>query len=79
MVVFAFIVTLQVTDVAVVQPAHELKWWEPAAAGAVRVIDVPALYVRVKLAFPFAAPLLSAGATVMETPEVGLVVFTVRT
>jgi hypothetical protein len=42
-VVFAFIVTLQVTVVAVAQPVQELKLWEPAAAGAVMVTEVAAL------------------------------------
>jgi hypothetical protein len=34
--------------------------------------------VRVKVADPFAAPLLSAGETVMVTPVVGLAELTVR-
>lgn len=79
MVVFAFNVTLQVTVLDVVHPDHALNACVPADAGAVIVTDVPALYVRLKLALPFPAPLLSAGATVIETPVVGLVVFTVST
>jgi hypothetical protein len=78
-VVLAFIVTLQVTVVAVVQPDHETKLLTPDATGAVNVTDVPALYVRVKLADPLPDPLLSAGVTVIATPLAGLTEFTVRT
>jgi len=77
-VVLAFIVTLQVTVVAELHPVHEVKAWEPAVAGAVIVTDAPELYVRVKVALPLAEPFTSAGATVMATPVVGLVVFTVN-
>ena len=42
-VVLAFIVTLQVTVVAVAQPDHETKLLAPDATGAVKVTDVPAL------------------------------------
>lgn len=41
-VVLAFIVTLQVTVLAVVHPVHETKLSPLAVAGAVRVIAVPA-------------------------------------
>jgi hypothetical protein len=51
----------------------------PEVAGAVSVTVVPELYVRVKLVVPFAAPLLSAGETVMATPLAGLVESIVRT
>jgi len=77
--VLAFIVTLQVTVVAEVQPDHETKVWTPDVARAVNVTDAPALYVRVKLAVPLPDPLLSAGLTAMAIPLAGLTVFTVRT
>jgi hypothetical protein len=42
-VVSAFIATVHVTVLAVVQPFHELKALLPAVAGAIIVTDVPAL------------------------------------
>ena len=77
-VVLALIVTWQTAVAAVVHPAHEEKVLLPAFAGAVTVTTVPELYVRVKVALPFVAPLLSAGETVMLTPVAGLTEFTVR-
>jgi hypothetical protein len=41
-VVLAFIVTLQVTVLAVVHPVHEVKVFAPERASAVSVTDVPA-------------------------------------
>jgi hypothetical protein len=78
-VVPAFIVTLQVTVLAVVHPLHEEKLLTPEVAGAVRVTDDPELYESVKLVFPLVVPLLSAGETVMATPLAGLTEFTVST
>ena len=75
---FAFMVMLHVTVVALVQPDHEPNVFAPAVVGAVTVTAVPALYVRVSVAVPLPCPLLSAGLTAMLTPDVGLLVFTVR-
>jgi hypothetical protein len=78
-VVLPLIVTLQVTVVDVHPPLQETNVLPPALAGAVRVTDVPELYVRVKLVLPLAAPLLSAGETVMVAPLAGVVESTVST
>jgi len=78
-VVLAVIDTVQVTVLAEVQPVHEEKVLLPEVEGAVKVTEVPELYVRVKLVVPLAALLLSAGETVMATPLAGLVESTVRT
>jgi hypothetical protein len=75
---FALMVTWQATVAVAVHPAQEAKVLLPAAAGAVIVTAVPALYVRVKIALPFVAPLLSAGKTLIPTPVAGFTEFTVR-
>ena len=77
-VVLALMVTVQVTVVEVVQSDQEEKVLEPLVAGAVRVMAVPELYVRVKGVVPLAEAELSAGETVMATPEVGVAESMVR-
>lgn len=72
-------VTLQVAELALVQPLHEENLLLPAVAAAVNVTAVPLLYVRVKLVVPFPELLLSAGLTVIATPLEGEAEFTVRT
>jgi hypothetical protein len=74
-----FIVTLQVSALAVVHPLHEENGFPLAVAGAVRVTAAPESYVRVKLVVPFPAPLTSLGETVIATLLEGLVEFTVST
>jgi hypothetical protein len=76
-VVLLFIVTLQVSVLALVHPVHEEKAFPLAVAGAVRVTAAPESYVRVKLVVPFPWPLASLGETVIGTPLEGLVEFTV--
>jgi hypothetical protein len=77
-VVLPFIVTLQVSVLAVVHPLHEENGFPLAVVGAVRVTAVPESYVRVKLVVPLPALLLSLGVTEIATPLEGLVEFTVR-
>jgi len=76
-VVLAASVIAHVVVVAVVQPVHEENALPLDVPGAVRVIAVPELYVRVKLVVPLLALLLSAGDTPMATPLEGLVESTV--
>ena len=47
-----FIVTLQVAPDVLVQPVHELKTWPLALDGAVKVIDVLLLYMRINGVVP---------------------------
>jgi hypothetical protein len=77
-VVAALIVAVHVVVVALVQPVHELNLFPEALLGAVRVTDVPALYVRVKPVESFPALLLSFGDTAMATALFGFEEFTVR-
>ncbi len=51
-VVFALRFTVHVALAAEVHPAQDEKLLPLAVEGAVRVIDVPELYVRVKLVVP---------------------------
>jgi len=79
-VVLAVRVTVQVTVLTVAHPVHEKNvLLLPAKVGAVSVTAAPALYVRVKLEEPLAAPLLSLGVTAMATPLGGVAELTVRT
>jgi hypothetical protein len=78
-VVLLLIVTLQVSVLALVHPAHEANGFPLAVAGAVRVTAAPESYVRVKLVVPFPLLLTSFGETVIATPLEGLVEFTVST
>ncbi len=64
--------------VAEVQPVQDEKLLPLAVDGAVRVIEVPELYVRVKLVFPLPWLELSAGDTVIATPLAGFVELTVK-
>jgi hypothetical protein len=77
-VVFAVSVTLQVVPVVVVQPVHEENVFVPDVAGAVRIIAVPELYMRLKPVVPPVLLLLSAGEAEIDTPLEGFVEATLR-
>jgi hypothetical protein len=77
-VVFAVNVTLQIVPVVVVHPVHEEKVSVPEVEGAVRLIAVPELYVRLKLVVPPVLLLLSAGEAEIATPLDGFVESTLR-
>ena len=68
---------MQVAPLEAVQPVQEEKELPPAVAGAVRVTEVPARYVRVKPVEPLTAPLISDCETLMATPLAGFAELTV--
>ena len=74
---FALNVTLQVAELAVVQPAHDEKLFPLAEEGAVRMIDVPELAVTVKLVVPLVIALLPFSVYPIDTPLAGFVEFIV--
>lgn len=75
----ASIVSAQVTVFVDAHPDQEEKLLMPDLGGAVRVKDVPALYVREKLVVPLDVSLFPAEVTEMDTPVAGLDEFTVST
>jgi hypothetical protein len=70
--------TVQVRPLTESHPDQLLKLFPAAVEGAVTPICVPSLKTSDSGEFPLAIPLLSAGLTVIGTPDAGFVEATVR-
>ena len=75
----AFIVTVHTVPDVESHPVQLEKLLPPEVDGAVRLTEVPSLYVRVNGVVPLPALLMSVGLTAICAPLAGFVEFTVST